>query len=296
VPHATDPDYPVSIYIMQMMNKTVGWITLLLLLTVCSPLTGLANDSATTTAEKASPTVLITGSNRGIGLEFVRQYAMRGWQVIATARRPASADELQTLAETHPNVIVEQLDVTDLAGVDALAKDYLGQPVDVRINNAAISGSPSTNQQFGKVDYEYFDAFMATNVRGPLKVAEAFLPHLKESEQKKIVVISSIGGSFSSGGRESRGTMLYRSSKAALNMLMLNVAQRAKRYDVSVTLLNPGLVDTQGVLTDMNRKMQLGLTLVPVADSVAGMIQVVDAATLDTSGRFYQWTGEELGY
>ncbi len=243
-----------------------------------------------------APVVLITGANRGIGFEFARQYAARGWQVIATARNPAQADALQSLAAERANVRIEPLDVTDLAAIDALAARYAGQPVDVLINNAAISGSPSADQQFGKIDYARFDAFMATNVRGPLKVSEVFLPHLRAGAQKKLVVISSVGGSFSAGGRESRGTMLYRSSKAALNMLMINVATRVERYGVTVTMLNPGLVDTQGVLADMNTKMNLGLTLVPIEASVAGMIGLIDSATAETSGRFYQWSGEELGF
>ena len=258
----------------------------------------LAFSSPAVAAEGAGyqPTVLVTGSNRGIGFEFVRQYAALGWRVIATARRPASADALQVLAADNRDVRIEQLDVTDNAGIDALAAKLAEQPVDVLINNAAISGSPSARQRFGRVDYERFDAFMATNVRGPLKVSEAFLPNLRAGRGRKLVAISSIGGSFSSGGRESRGTMVYRSSKAALNMLMVNIATAVAKDDITVVVLNPGLVDTQGMLTEMNEKMQMGLTLVPIEDSVAGMIGQIDAATPATSGQFLQWSGEALGY
>lgn len=242
------------------------------------------------------PTVLVTGSNRGIGFEFVKQYAARGWHVIATARRPDSAEALQAFAADNPAVTVEQLDVTDNAGIDALATKLAEQPIDVLINNAALSGSPSARQRFGRVDYERFDAFMATNVRGPLKVSETFLPHIKAGRERKLVTISSVGGSFSSGGRESRGTMIYRSSKAALNMLMVNIANAVAKDDVTVVVLNPGLVDTQGMLTEMNEKMKMGLTLVPIEDSVAGMIAQIDSATAATSGQFLQWNGEALGY
>jgi len=239
------------------------------------------------------PTVLITGSNRGIGFEFTRQYAQAGWKVIATARKPAKAEALQALAEENQNIVIEQLDITDLAGVDALSAKYAEQPLDVLINNAAISGSPSPKQLFGRVDYEYFDTFMATNVRGPLKVSEAFLPQLKAGQHKKLVAISSLGGSFYSGKATSTGTMLYRISKAALNMQMVNIAIAVEKHGIVTLMLNPGLVDTQGILGKMNEKMNLGLTLTPVEESVAGMRQVIEAATAETSGKFYQFNGQQ---
>jgi NAD(P)-dependent dehydrogenase (short-subunit alcohol dehydrogenase family) len=242
------------------------------------------------------PTVLITGSNRGIGFEFARQYAAKGWRVIATARSPDSAEDLQELAATYDNVLLEALDVNDLSAVDALSEEYADQPIDVLINNAAISGSPSPKQLFGKIDYEYFDLFMNTNVRGPLKVSEAFAKQLRNSQKKKLVVISSLGGSFTAGKSTAVGTMLYRTSKAAVNMAMVNVADAVRKHGVSVTLLNPGLVDTQGVLTKMNDKMELGLTLTPIEQSVRGMIDVIAAATMDTSGKWYQWSGEEVSF
>jgi len=242
------------------------------------------------------PTVMITGSNRGIGFEFARQYAAKGWRVIATARNPDDADDLQELAKQYENVSLESLDVNDLPEVDALAAKYADQPIDVLINNAAISGSPSPKQLFGRIDYDYFDLFMRTNVRGPLKVSEAFAKQLQNSQKKKLVVISSLGGSFTAGNSTAVGTMLYRTSKAAVNMAMVNVADAVRKHGVSVTLLNPGLVDTQGVLTKMNDKMELGLTLTPIEKSVSGMIEVISAATLDTSGKWYQWSGEEVSF
>ena len=242
------------------------------------------------------PTVLITGSNRGIGLEFARQYAAKNWFVIATARKPDKANDLQELAVKFDNVVIEKLDVNDLPGVDALAEKYADHPVDVLINNAALSGSPSPKQLFGKVDYDRFDLFMKTNVRGPLKVSEAFSRQLRNSQFKKLVVISSLAGSFGAGNATSNGTMVYRTSKAALNMLMLNVADAVKKYGVSVTLLNPGLVDTQGMLTKMNDKMNLGLKLTLIEDSVSGMIGVIDSAGMSTSGQWFQWSGEPVSF
>ncbi|MDP6695768.1 MAG: SDR family oxidoreductase [Gammaproteobacteria bacterium] len=243
------------------------------------------------------PTVLITGSNRGLGFEFVKQYTARGWKVIATARKPDAAEELQAFAVENSNVVIEQLDIADLDRVDALAEQYKDQPIDVLLNNGAISGSPDPKQLFGKVDYDRFDQFMDVNLRGPLKVSEAFLPHLKAGKKKRLVVMSSKGGSFAYiDAMPSQGTMLYRTSKAALNMLMVNVADAVKKDDIVVVLLNPGLVDTQGMLTKMNEKMNLGLDLTLKEDSIAGMIEVIENTTMEDSAKVFQYTGQVIGY
>lgn len=247
-------------------------------------------------ADAYTPTVLVTGANRGLGLEFARQYAARGWKVIATARDPKAAEELQALAKGHDNIAIEQLDVTDFVQIDALAAKYKDQPIDVLLNNAGLSGSPSQQQLFGRLDYSLFDAFMHTNVLGPLKISETFLPNVQAGQLKRLVTVTSLGGSFSAPENKMRGTMLYRTSKAALNMLMVNVASEVRRYDITVVLLNPGLVDTQGVLTEMNEKMKMGLTLIPIEQSIAGMMKVIETAPLEQSGSIYQWSGEVLGY
>lgn len=244
----------------------------------------------------AAPTVLITGANRGLGFEFARQYAADGWNVIATARKPEAADDLQALAEEYSGVTIEQLDVLDLDRIDALAAKYADQPIDVLLNNAGISGNPMPGQMFRKLDYDLFDDFMQTNARGPLKMSEAFLKHVEASEQRKIVVVSSRAGLFSQFGAAARGTYFYRASKTALNMLMLQVADDVKRRGITVVMLNPGLVDTQNQLTELNEKLKLGLTLVPIVDSISGMRAVIAARSLDESGNLYQWHGEQLEY
>jgi NAD(P)-dependent dehydrogenase (short-subunit alcohol dehydrogenase family) len=243
-----------------------------------------------------TPAVLVTGANRGLGLEFARQYAALGWIVIATARNPDSAQELQALAAANPKILIEQLDVTDFDQVDALAEKYREQPIDVLLNNAGISGSPSPKQLFQRLDYSLFDAYMHTNAMGPLKMSEAFLPQVRAGRMKRIVAVSSLGGSFAARDRMAPGTMFYRASKSALNMLMINVAEGVQKYDITVVLLNPGLVDTQGKLTEMNDKMNMGLDLTPVGDSIAGMIDVIATAKLVNSGTIYQWNGQILEY
>lgn len=243
-----------------------------------------------------TPTVLITGANRGLGFEFTRQYAGMGWNVIATARNPDAAEALQELAAAHDNISLEQLDVTDLGRIDALAEQYSEQPIDVLLNNAGISGSPSPKQLLRRLDYDLFDAYMHTNALGPLKMSEAFLPHVRASRLKRIVAVSSLGGSFAARESMPPGTMFYRASKSALNMLMVNVADATRKYGITVVLLNPGLVDTQGMLVEMNEKMNMGLELVPIEDSIAGMIEVIETAKPVNSGILYQWTGKILEY
>jgi len=141
-------------------------------------------------ARAAEPTVLITGSNRGIGLEIARQYAERGWNVIATARKPEAADDLKAIKAAHPNLVIKQLDVTDHGRIDELAAEYQDKPIDILINNAGISGGHE-NAKFGEMNFDVYYQVHAVNVIGPTKMAEAFLPSIAISEQKKIINITS---------------------------------------------------------------------------------------------------------
>ncbi|MCS6947167.1 MAG: SDR family oxidoreductase, partial [Steroidobacteraceae bacterium] len=194
-------------------------------------------------SEKRS-TVLITGSNRGIGLEFARQYAARGWRVIATARDPQSAPELAALARQYPaNVVIERLDVADEAQIAALASKYRGQPIDVLLNNAGLLGEPE-RQSLADLDYATFVEVLRVNTFAPLAVARAFLDNVRASEQKKIVAITS-GLSSMHNTQRFGGLYFYRISKAGLNMAMRTLQADTRAQGIKVGILAPGVVDTR---------------------------------------------------
>jgi NAD(P)-dependent dehydrogenase (short-subunit alcohol dehydrogenase family) len=240
-------------------------------------------------------TVLITGANSGLGLEFVKQYAAKGWTVIATHRRTGVPESLVAVVTEHPNVRVERMDVSNIDEVEALAAKLDGVPIDVLINNAGVYSDRSDctdeacrgdgdTQSFGSTDYQLFDTIMAVNVRGPLVVSEAFADNVRASTQKKIVSISSTNGSvtYTLGGS---GAIAYRASKAALNRAMQLVAVHEEREGVTVLLLHPGAVLTE---------RQADLTfpgMIEMEPSVTGMIEQIDKATIADTGRFIQYDG-----
>jgi NAD(P)-dependent dehydrogenase (short-subunit alcohol dehydrogenase family) len=144
-------------------------------------------------------TILITGSNRGLGLEFVKQYAAAGWNVIATARDVTGAKELRELVARYSRVTLEKLDLVDRAGIKALAAKYRGRPIDVLLNNGGLLGDMKA-QQLGSLDYKQFEEVMAVNVYAPLAMAEAFQDSVAASTQKKIVSMTSRSGVISLPG------------------------------------------------------------------------------------------------
>jgi NAD(P)-dependent dehydrogenase (short-subunit alcohol dehydrogenase family) len=251
---------------------------------VAALLLGLLQASIGSAADM--PTVLITGASRGIGLELARQYAERGWQVVATARTPADATELQAIATKHGNVTVEALDVTNHAQIDALAAKYQGKPVDVLLNNAGISGDSDAGK-FGQMNYDVYDKVHAVNVIGPLKMAEAFLPNVAASQQKKIITITSTQGSIT---RSTGGGYFYRSSKAALNMVMHSLAIDLKPKGITVGLVSPGFVRT-----DFTKGIDLPM-MITAEQSATAVIKVIDGYDLVMTGKFMRHTGEEAAW
>lgn len=233
------------------------------------------------------PTALVTGANRGIGLALAQQYFERGYRVIATARKPAEATALNELAaKSNGRLIVEKLDVMDRDAIEALAKKYQGQPVDVIMNNAGVTGG-GENQIFARnMKYELFDEVFKVNVVAPLKIAEVFLPHLEAGQQKKFAIVSSSQGSI--GGTDRPGLYIYRSSKAAVNMIGRNLALQLKGKGIAVAMINPGPVDT-----DMMKGLPKSF-LRATADAARDLIQITDAANLENTGTLWDFTGTVL--
>jgi NAD(P)-dependent dehydrogenase (short-subunit alcohol dehydrogenase family) len=225
-------------------------------------------------------TVLITGANRGLGLEFAKQYAEAGWQVIACCRWPEEAKELQALAERSGDQIeIHQLDVADFEEIDALALILQGRAIDVLINNAGVY----PQSDFGNVNYEAWAEAFHINSMAPMKMAEAFAGHVAASDQKKIVTVSSKMGSIDDN--TSGGSYIYRSTKTAVNMVMKSLAIDLKPKGIASTILHPGWVRT-----DMGGPNGL----IDAPESVAGLRRVIEALTLENSGRFVAYDGKEI--
>jgi NAD(P)-dependent dehydrogenase (short-subunit alcohol dehydrogenase family) len=237
-------------------------------------------------------TVLVTGANRGIGLEIARNYAERGWTVFATARKPNKATDLNAIATKYDKVTVVQMDLLDHDGIDALAEKLKDVPIDVLLNNAATLGDPDV-QNFGEFEYQDLEFVMSVNVAGTLKMVEAFTPHVLASKQKKIVAISSQQGSI--GSLRMPSLMFYKMSKAALNMGMTGVARSLKKQGVTVAIISPGAVDTDM----MNKALESAgggfkFKLMTPQDSAEAVINVADQYTIKTTGAFMSHRGKEI--
>lgn len=236
-------------------------------------------------ADDASPfTVLITGANRGIGYELARQYAERGWTVIATARKPKAAADLQALAAERENVRIEKLDVTSDRSVRALAARYKGVPIDLLINNAGILGD-TTAQKYGTYDFDVYDDVADVNVKGPLRMVEVFMDNVAASRQKKIINISSAVGSIE---MTFGGQVFYRSSKAALNMAMRTLSKEVKRDPdpnrkaLIFGMINPGIVDT-------GFAKNVPVPMITARESAEKTIAVIESYTVEKSGTFLDY-------
>ena len=228
-------------------------------------------------------TTLITGANRGIGLEFSRQYAADGWNVLACTRHPDKSDALNKLAAQHPGrVQILSLDVADHGQIDELSKTLADASIDLLLNNAGVY-SDNDAKGFGHTDYEEWMKVFRINTMGPLKMAESFSEQVARSSMKTIVTISSIMGSVSDNS--SGGNYLYRSSKAALNMVVKSIALDLKTAGVTAVVFHPGWVQT-----DMGGSN----AAITTEQSVSGMLQVIADLRLSDSGKFLDYTGREI--
>jgi NAD(P)-dependent dehydrogenase (short-subunit alcohol dehydrogenase family) len=243
-------------------------------------------------------TVLITGSNSGIGYELARQYADEGWHVIATHRRDTIPESLVTLSAQYDNVQVETLDVTDMVGIDALAEKLDGVPIDVLLNNAGIVGTfEQPEQQFSTLDYDLFHHFMDTNAAGPLRTAEAFYENVRQSEQKKIVAVStgfSHSNNVAANGLVTRmglkNRYWYNMSKAAMNMAYVVLANDMREVGISVALISPGLVRTERT-SDYVLNENANAVLIDVETSAENLRKMIRDLTIETSGSYYNSRG-----
>jgi NAD(P)-dependent dehydrogenase (short-subunit alcohol dehydrogenase family) len=226
------------------------------------------------------PTILVTGANRGLGLEFARQYAADGWQVLAACRAPDEAAELKELAnEAAGRVRVLPMDVTDAASVRAAAAGLQGEAIDLLLNNAGVGG-PS-GQRIGSLDYAAWAKVLDTNALGPMRVVEAFLENVAMSRLKQVVTITSGMGSLADN--TSGGSYAYRSSKAAVNMVMKSLSIDLAARGITCVVMNPGWVRT-----DMGGQ---GGKLSP-AESIKAMRSVIATLRPQDSGKFLNYTGK----
>ena len=239
--------------------------------TSCSKAQSLGDDSAT----PQTGTVLITGANRGIGLELSRQYAAAGWQVIGTARRPGDAKALQ-----EAGADVMQLDVTDQESVDQLARDLGARPIDLLINNAGIL---PLMWKLEDVDFEKFNQTLAVNTVGPVRVTKALLPNLRAGKLKSIVNVTSNLGSIAAN--TDGGFYGYRESKAALNMFTKSLAADLGPESFTSIVMHPGWVKT-----DMGGSS----APVEVENSAAGIRNVIESLSSDDNGTFWTFEGEQM--
>ena len=228
------------------------------------------------------PSVLVTGANRGLGLEFVRQYAAGGWRVFACCRKPAAAAALQEIATDAPrNVTVHQLEVTDHPRIEALATEFRAETLDLLLNNAGVY--EPKHMVIGQIDYQSWANVFAVNTMAPLKMVECFVEQVAHSDKKLIVSISSQMGSIAEN--TDGGHYLYRSTKAALNMVVKSVAIDLQPRGITAVVLHPGWVQT-----DMGGPT----ATLKIPDSVRGMVQVIDGLTMGDSGQFISYDGSRI--
>jgi NAD(P)-dependent dehydrogenase (short-subunit alcohol dehydrogenase family) len=228
-------------------------------------------------------TILITGTNRGIGLEFTKQYLARGDRVIATCRDIEAADALKKLRNDHDKLEVRQLDVSSAESILEFVQQLVDTPIDIFINNAGVYGP--RNAKFGEVDGQLWASVLQVNSIAPLMLSQLLMPNLRQGKDKKMVYLTSKMGSIddNSGG----GSYIYRSSKTALNSVVKSLAIDLAGEGFSAAVLHPGWV-----LTDMGGQN----ALIDTKTSVTGMLQVVDDLDPQSSGSFFNYDGSIIAW
>ena len=224
-------------------------------------------------------TVFITGANRGLGLEFVKEYSENDYQVIATCRDPKSSRELNNLAESSSLIYLHQLDVSITKNIQDLANHLQDMSIDILINNAGIYRSGV----FNSVNKDSWIESFVTNTIGPYEVIEHFLPNVLKGYEKKVISITSKMGSIDDN--TSGGSYIYRSSKTALNSMMKSLTHDLKNHNISTMTLHPGWVRT-----DMGGPGGW----IDVKESVSGMIEQIENLSLQNTGQYIDYAGKVI--
>lgn len=220
------------------------------------------------------PTIVITGCDTGLGVEFARQYAAEGHRVLATCLNPDTAHDTRAI---KGNIEVMKLDMTDHGDIAALGRHLAGAPVDILVSNAGI-GRP--HPPFGQTDYDNWRRILETNLIGPMKLAETLVDNIAAGELKIMAFVSSRMGSIALNN--SGGSYAYRSSKAGLNMMVKGLAVDLAPRQISVIALHPGWAATEPG------------GRVPVAESVSGMRGVIHRAGRHHTGIFQTYSDQPL--
>ena len=228
-------------------------------------------------------TVLITGANRGIGLELAARYAAAGNRVLACCRDPKKADKLQALAKSRKGLTVHGVQVADGKSVAALAAE-VKEPIDILINNAGMPGPAADRQSVSNMDFDGWAETFAVNTMAPLRMLQAFRRNLKAGKNPRAITITSQMGALS---LNMPVMFAYCSSKAAVNKVMNMASVELANDGITVGLVHPGWVRT-----DMGGKN----ADLSVEDSAAGIMSVIAKWTLAETGRFKKWNGEPHGW
>jgi NAD(P)-dependent dehydrogenase (short-subunit alcohol dehydrogenase family) len=221
--------------------------------------------------------ILITGANRGLGLEFARQYCADGWQVIATCRNPDQADQLAELG-----VEILPLDLSDFSACARLADRLRGRSIDILLNNA---GMLDDAKKFGDIDQSAWLELMRVNAMAPILLTEALLPNLVAGDQRRVAFLSSVMGSI--GQNSGGGYYAYRSSKAALNAAVQSLSIDLAGQGISTLLLHPGWAKTA---------MGGAHATVETPDSVSGMRHLIGQMQSGQPLRFLDYRGRPLAW
>jgi len=226
------------------------------------------------------PSILVTGSNRGLGLEWVRQYAELGWRVYASCRFPEQADDLTELANQHPNISIHQLDVTCPDHIQGLAEELHDTPLDILVNNAGVFFEHWGRDKLGNIDYDKWLESFNVNTLGAVRLTEALRTELARGEKRLVVAVTSHMGSIEEISEANN--YAYRSSKAALNATVKGMAYELEPLGIGILLVHPGWVRT---------RMGGDQGTFSTAESVSNMRKLVDGFKPKDSAGFYRHDG-----